>query len=304
MPSRGQHLAGHRLVHGQGRREHSRTDVRDSHDLEHALERAVLAVGSVQADEGHVDLPLALDDLHGLGGRRRRRRGALDLLLEGGGQLAVPVGELLGPAGVSQQGPRFLCEIGRQRGVARHQGERIEQDDLVTVAREMFGDHAARGERDLALGGGAAQKDTHPDASTGVAHAGLLRTRIAGSRCCVAAAVTAVRHAMPVLAGTTRSIQSGRDARRGGFPLPPKRRTRPAPARPYDSAPARSCVSAPARPYVSAPAGWPVSIARRSVTTRSTPRSCASRGTRSTTWRSKPMPMRRASGRRRARNVS
>ena len=33
----GEHLGGHRLVHGQGRGEHAGTDVRDAHDLEHAL---------------------------------------------------------------------------------------------------------------------------------------------------------------------------------------------------------------------------------------------------------------------------
>ena len=61
------------------------------------------------------------------------------------------LGELLVPAGVSQQGPGLLGEIRGQRGVARHQGKRIEQDDLVAVARQVLRDHATGRERDLAF---------------------------------------------------------------------------------------------------------------------------------------------------------
>ena len=167
----------------------------------------------MQRDEGHVDPALALDELHGFGGRRGGRRRALHLPLEGGRQLAVPVGELLVSTGVSQQAPGLLGEVRGQRGVAGHQGKRVEQDDLVPVARQVLGDHAARRERDAALAGGPAQQDPDADATAGAAHAGLRRAGIAGLAFAASLRTTDVSFTTPLPVRETGSIPRGRDCR-------------------------------------------------------------------------------------------
>jgi hypothetical protein len=50
-------------VHRQRRGQDVRAGVRDAHDLEQALDTAVLAVAAVQGDEGDVDAPLPQDQI-------------------------------------------------------------------------------------------------------------------------------------------------------------------------------------------------------------------------------------------------
>jgi hypothetical protein len=73
---------------------------------------------------------------------------------------------------MAQQGARLLRQPHRQLGIPRHQRQRVEQDDLVSITGQMFGDHAARGERDLALGRGAPEKHAHANPPSCVAHHG------------------------------------------------------------------------------------------------------------------------------------
>ena len=63
-----EHLLGLELVHRQRAREHARARVRDLHELEQALDAAVLAVAAVQREERDVDARARR------GSRRSRRR--------------------------------------------------------------------------------------------------------------------------------------------------------------------------------------------------------------------------------------
>src|SRR6266508_2926155 len=152
------------LVHPDGGGKNARADVRNVGELEKALDRAVLAVRTMQHDHDHVEslAELGWETAGGLGACEALNGGALD------GFGAVRESLLHGPVGVVRR--ERDARLGRERpqGIAADDPAPVasdaDRDDGVTPLLER-GDHRRRGgERHLVLPGAAAEDDAHAQA--------------------------------------------------------------------------------------------------------------------------------------------
>jgi hypothetical protein len=128
QPEGGEHPLHVLLVLADGRGEHTRTDVRDTGELQEALEGAVLAVRAVQDGEDDVDLAerlghrsgLAVDDfaVGGVDGEHHAALARLGEFLDVGVRRSV-IAIRSGSSAVSAQRPSRVMPIGRTSYLVR-----------------------------------------------------------------------------------------------------------------------------------------------------------------------------------------
>ena len=107
-PCRGEHRPGHRLVHGEGRGEHTGADVRDANQLQQALDGPVLAIRTMEGDEGDIDLPCGTAGGERGGRGHRRVGGHADLLAEIRGKRRVALRHRMRSCASSDEGKGAL----------------------------------------------------------------------------------------------------------------------------------------------------------------------------------------------------
>src|SRR5205809_1705241 len=132
------------LIHGERRREHARSGVRDADRVEQTLDAPILPPCPMQSDEDDVD---RLVVRHHARRWDEGARSALDLLFETPRKLVVA----LGPAASLDEALRLFALLGRDLRITRHERERVEQDDLEAARIEARRDLRTGRERDVAL---------------------------------------------------------------------------------------------------------------------------------------------------------
>ena len=139
-PFGGKQLLGELLVHPRGAGKHTGADVGDAGEFEQSLDRAVLAVRTVQDGEHHVD---GRQDLTGTGGKchqlaaapRIRRQGQLGARF-GGHPGQLPVGDR----------ERIRVGVGEHPRTLRRDADRDHLETLrVEVAQNAARGHAGDG---------------------------------------------------------------------------------------------------------------------------------------------------------------
>src|SRR2546428_5655543 len=144
------------LVHSERRREHARSGVRDADRVEQTLDAPVLPPCPMQSDEDDVD---RLVVRHHPRRRDQGARSALDLFLETARKLVVT----FEPAATFDEALRLFALLGRDLRIARHERERVEQDDLEAARIEALRDLRTGRERDVALRRRAASQHADTD---------------------------------------------------------------------------------------------------------------------------------------------
>src|SRR5439155_248224 len=132
------------LIHGERRREHARSGVRDADRVEQTLDAPILPPCPMQSDEDDVD---RLVVRHHARRWDEGARSALDLLFETPRKLVVA----LEPAATLDEALRVFALLGRDLRITRHERERVEQDDLEAARIEARRDLRTGRERDVAL---------------------------------------------------------------------------------------------------------------------------------------------------------
>jgi len=147
------------LVHARRGREHPGADVADVGELEHALQRAVLAVGAVEQREDDVDLTEGLERLSG----PVDREGGL-AHPRGQDHLGTGVGDLGRTRG--RQGQRVRVVRSEHPGSLRRDAD---GHDVVGVPVDRPEHPGCGGARDGVLGGPAAEDDGDAGLAAGTA---------------------------------------------------------------------------------------------------------------------------------------